>query len=144
MMKARKREYMVRIVRASLVTALVFVAPHNLWAQASETSVLDGSEITFYHRDGLTQEEIITLRLVMTNRQLLEILVPGGEGYSALAVSPDDGFIRDGKPVSSASGRGGLPTAAAAAAAALQACEAAKAGKAACQVVLAVGPSGKR
>ena len=64
----------------------------------SETARLGNAEITLKLYDFLTPEELTTLRLVMTNQQALEIFLPSGQGgHAALAVSPDAGFIREGK-----------------------------------------------
>lgn len=105
-----------------------------------ETAVLGKSEVTLYLHDFLTAEEQATLRLVLSNEQALQIFVPDNKGFAAMAASPSDGFIRDGKPVASAVALAGLPDAATAEAEALKACAAAKTGAAACVIVLKVTP----
>lgn len=107
----------------------------------SETARLGNAEITLKLYDFLTPEELTTLRLVMTNQQALEIFLPSGQGgHAALAVSPDEGFIREGKPVASAVAMAGLPDAETARTEALKACEAARTGAAQCVVALTVTP----
>lgn len=105
-----------------------------------ETATLGKSEVTLHLHGFLTEEELAMLRLVMTNEQALAIFVPGKAGFAALAVSPDDGFVRNGQPVASAVALADLPDAATAEAEALKACGAAKKGKADCVVVLTVTP----
>lgn len=105
-----------------------------------ETAVLGKSQVTLYLHDFLTEEEMATLRLVLSNEQALQIFVPDNKGFAAMAASPADGFIRGGQPVPSAVALAGLPDAATAEAEALKACEAAKTGRAACVTVLKVTP----
>lgn len=110
-----------------------------------EEAALGGSRVTAYLHAFLTEEETAALRLVMTNEQALAIFVPqdgaGEGGHAALAVSPEDGFIREGKPVASAVALSGFADAPAAEAAALAACDAARKGAADCVVVLRVAPA---
>lgn len=108
---------------------------------APETATLGGSQITLHPQPFLTDEELATLRLVLVNEQALMIFVPKTGGFAALAVSPDDGFIRGGKPVPSATALAELPDAASAAAEAVKACDAARKGKAPCVLVLEVAPA---
>jgi hypothetical protein len=106
-----------------------------------ETATLGGSAITLQLHPFLTEEELATLRLVMSNEQALGLFVPENQGFAALAVSPEDGFIRVGAPMGSAVAVADLPDAAAAEVAALQGCEAAKQGSAACVIVLKIAPA---
>lgn len=113
-----------------------------------EEAELNGARITLHMQDFLTPEEQTTLRLVLTNEQALGLFVPGAldgsgvKGHAALAMSPDEGFIREGKPVASAIALAELPDAEAAAKAATEACDTAKAPSAApCVLVLEVAPS---
>jgi hypothetical protein len=110
-----------------------------------ETAKLGKSGVTLHVHPFLTDEELATLRLVMTNKDALAVFVPGKPGsYAALAMSPDEGFIRDGQPVASAMALADFPDAATAAAEAAAACDAARKAKskAPCVVVLEVGPAG--
>lgn len=106
-----------------------------------EKAELGSSEVTLYLHDFLTEEEVTTLRLVLTNTEALAIFVPAGkDGFAALAVSPEDGLIRDGKPVPSATALAGFDHPDTAETEAKKACDAARKGSAPCVLVLAVGP----
>jgi hypothetical protein len=107
----------------------------------TERAVLGASAITLHQHAFLTEDEVATLRFVMTNEQALALFVPRKGGFAALAVSPDDGFVRNGQPVKSAVAVGDLPDAAAARASATQACEAAKTGPSPCVIVLEIAPA---
>lgn len=111
-------------------------------APKAETAALGGAQVSIYPWEFLTEEELTTLRLVLVNEDALAIFVPadGKGGFAALAVSPDDGFIREGALAKSATALAGLESADAAKAAALEACNAAKKGEAACEIVLDVSP----
>jgi hypothetical protein len=109
---------------------------------AVETGTIEGAKVTIHTWAFLTEEELAALRLVLVNKDALALFVPadGKGGYAALAVSPDDGFIRDGALAPSASAIAGLATVEEAATAALEACDAARKGKEKCAVVLEVAP----
>lgn len=107
-----------------------------------EVTGLDGYSVTLHLHDFLTEQELGVLRLVGSNTMMLQAFLTGTSGYGALALSPDDGYIRDGLPAASASARMGLADAQAAAAAALEACNAARSGTAECVLVLEVAPAG--
>jgi hypothetical protein len=73
-----------------------------------KTAELDGHMVSFHLWPFLTEEETGTLDLVLVNQAALELFVPpGASGHAAMAVSPDDGFIRDGALVASATAIGG-------------------------------------
>ncbi|MCB6177182.1 hypothetical protein LHP98_03435 [Rhodobacter sp. Har01] len=108
---------------------------------ATESARLGTSRVTLHVHPFLTGQELTALRLVMTNEEALKAFVPVAGSYAAMAVSPDDGFIRNGAPVASAVAMAGLPDAAGAASAALAACDAARKAAAACVVVLEVAPT---
>lgn len=101
---------------------------------------LDGVEVRVVTQPFLTEEELMTLRLVGQSRDALSLFVTDAAGYSALAVAPDEGFVRAGMPVGSAMALSGLVSAGAARDAALAACNEARAGGAACVIVLEVAP----
>jgi hypothetical protein len=107
-----------------------------------ETAKLGGSTIALHVQPFLSAEELAMLRLVMSNEQALALFVPSSAGHAALAVSPDDGFVRNGQPVASARALADLPDAKAAAKAALEACDAARTGSTACVIVLEIAPAG--
>ncbi|WP_146036492.1 hypothetical protein [Pseudotabrizicola formosa] len=106
-----------------------------------EAGVNAGSAVNLHLHPFLTAEELATLRLVATNEQALALFVTSRAGHAALAVSPQDGFVRNGAPVPSAVALGDLPDAAAARAAALAACDQARVGQEPCVVVLEVSPA---
>jgi hypothetical protein len=106
-----------------------------------ETGRQGANMVTLHVHPFLNEQELTTLRLVLTNPDALSIFVPERRGHAALAMAPDEGFIRDGAPVRSAIAIGALPDAATAAADALKACDAARKGGKPCVVVLEVGPA---
>ena len=73
---------------------------------------------------GLTEEELATLRVVGSSEEALKLFVVSDKGHAAIAVSPEDGFIRDGAPVASAIAVADLPDAETAKADALAAAKA--------------------
>ena len=108
-----------------------------------ETNVLDGAKITLHTYPFLDATELATLRLVLTNSQALSLFLPDHKGFAAIAVAPDEGFIRNGAPVASAVALGGMSDPKTASAQALAACDARrKASGQACVVVLELGPAG--
>jgi hypothetical protein len=109
-------------------------------APVPETAALGAASVTLHPHAFLTAEELATLRLVLTNEQALGLFVPEGGGFAALAVSPDDGFIRGGQPVASATALSALPDAETARTRAIEACEAARAGAQPCLIVLEIAP----
>lgn len=132
----------MKLVKSVLAGLLAFGIPAGTMAQHSgaERYQLDGAEVTVLPHGFLSEEELLTLRLVGQNRDALMVFLPEGGGHAALAVAPDEGFVRAGMPVDSASAISGLPDIATAREAALDACNAARNGGAACQVVLEVAP----
>jgi hypothetical protein len=130
----------VMIRKAAVLWALMAVAA-GAETVPVERAVLGASSVALHVHPFLTEDEITTLRFVLTNEQALALFVPRKGGFAALAVSPDDGFIREGAPVKSAVAVGDLPDAGAAGAAALKACEATKKGAAACVIVLEIAPA---
>ncbi|PTE13788.1 hypothetical protein [Pseudogemmobacter blasticus] len=133
-------------MRHGMMAAVLVAVAGAAFAQApvpTETARLGKAQVTLHVQPFLTAQELATLRLVMTNESALEVFVPSKGGFAAMAVSPDEGFIREGVPVPSASALAGFADPAAAVAAALQACDGARKGKAPCVLVLEVGPAGK-
>lgn len=129
---------MKRIAAFTLATLIAGAA--HAQEVPNETAELAGSQVTLHLHPFLTEEELATLRLVQSNKDALAVFVPGKAGFAALAVSPDDGFLREGALVPSAVALAELPDAETAAAEAVKACDAAKKGKAPCVVVLDVAP----
>jgi hypothetical protein len=106
-----------------------------------EVTTLGTSQVTLHLHGFLAEDELTVLRLVAKDTNALALFVPEGEGFAAMAASPDDGFIRDGAPVASAVALSGLADADTAKADALAACEAARKGEAGCVLVLEVAPA---
>ena len=107
-----------------------------------EVSTLDGAQVTLHVYPFLKDGDLQILRQVATNSQALAVFVPGDKAhFSALALAPSDGFLKDGAPADTAIALSDYPDAAAAAKAVTEACDAkrGKAGKA-CVVVLELGP----
>ncbi|GLS87667.1 hypothetical protein GCM10010873_26410 [Cypionkella aquatica] len=110
-------------------------------AVKTEVAQLGGSSITLHLQPFLTETELATLRVVMTNTDALGLFVPdASKGFAALAVSPDDGFLPEGAPAASAQALGGLVDAETAAKDALAACDKLRKGEAACVLVLEIAP----
>ena len=105
-----------------------------------EEAVLGDATVRLYLHPFLTPDELTTLRLVMTNEQALALFVPNADGFAALAAAPDEGFVKDGKPVASAIALSDLPGAETASTEALKACNAARTTATECVVLLQVGP----
>jgi hypothetical protein len=107
-----------------------------------ETADLGASRITLHVQPFLTEADLATLRLVMTNKDALKLFVTSDKGYAALAVSPEDGFMKDGALVASVVALADLADAETAAKEVIAACDKAKVGKEPCVLVLEVGPKG--
>ena len=106
----------------------------------SERYQLDGVEVTVVAHPFLTEDEIMTLRLVGQNRDALALFVPEGPGYAALAIAPDEGFARNGVPADSAIAISGLQDIETARISALEACDAARETAQDCVIALEVAP----
>ncbi|MDO8985329.1 hypothetical protein [Cypionkella sp.] len=134
---------MMKYIGAGVAMALGLATVAAAEADKTETGELGASSITLHLQPFLTEAELATLRVVMTNPDALAIFVPdSSKGFAALAVSPDDGFLPEGAPAASAQAIGGLPDAAAAAKDALAACDKLRKGEAACVLVLEIAPKG--
>ena len=130
------------IVKSALAGFLALAIPAGAMAQQAQAEQyqLEGAAVTILPHGFLSEEELQTLRLVGQNSDALMVFLPEAGGHAALAVAPDEGFVREGMPVDSASAISGLPDIETARAAALDACNAARSGGAACQVGLEVAP----
>ncbi|WP_054009055.1 hypothetical protein [Cypionkella psychrotolerans] len=134
---------MMKYLGVGVALALGLATAGAAEAVKTETGVLGSSSITLHLQPFLTEAEVSTLRVVMTNPDALAIFVPdSSKGFAALAVSPDDGFLPAGAPAASAQAIGGLPDAASAAKDALAACDKLRKGEAACVLVLEIAPKG--
>lgn len=129
-------------MRAALLSFVLLGAALPLSAEvAPEVSTLGTSKVTLYPQPFLDADELAMLRLVASNPDALALFVPGGSGYAALALSPEDGFLTEGAPAASAVAIADLPDAAQATAAALEGCDAKRIGKSPCVIVLEVAPA---
>lgn len=108
---------------------------------ATEVSTLGASTVTLHLHSFLTEEELATLRVIGTNEQALKLFVVSDKGHAAIAVAPEEGFIREGAPVASAIAVADLPDAETAKADALAACDAARKSETPCVILLQVSPA---
>lgn len=129
------------VLSAAVILGLAGAAVAQAQSVPVETGANGGSMVTVHLHPFLTEEEVATLRVVASNEQALALFVTSQTGHAALAMSPDEGFVRNGTPVESAVAMGDMPDAEAARAAALQGCDAARKGASPCVVVLEVAPS---
>lgn len=118
----------MRIAALAVAGMLVagFAAAQEAAEVPVETAELGDNVVTIHLHPFLTEEEISLLRLVATNADALALFVPEPGGHAAMAVSPDEGFVRDGAPVASAIAVGQLADSAAARASATEQCNAAR------------------
>ena len=125
-----------------MALGLALVASGSAQAQdvPVEVSTLAGQEVTLHLYPFLTESDLLTLRLVATNKQALQLFITT-KGYSAIAVAPDEGFAPGGAPAPSAMAIGDFSDAAAAAVAATKGCDDKRKGGEPCVVVLEVGPA---
>jgi hypothetical protein len=120
-------------------TALAVAAP--VMAETRTEAFTQGSTaITVHLHPFLTEEETTILRIVGESPDALAVFMPSGSGFGALALAPEDGFIRDGLPVDSAAAVAELPDLAQARDAALAQCNSLRSGGAGCVVVLEIEP----
>ncbi len=126
---------------AALVIAslLALSAPANAQA-ATEIAALGDYTVTLHLHAFLSPQDLEILRLIAADQQYLAMFVPQAAGFSALAASPEEGFVKDAAPVPSAVALGGLPDAATAAADSIAACQKIAASKTPCVVILEVAP----
>jgi hypothetical protein len=129
------------VVAAGVVAALTTAGVVAQEAPAVETALNGSVSVSLHLHPFLTDEELATLRLVLTNDQALDLFLPKRTGFATLAMSPEDGFVRDGGLVPSAQALADLPDANAARTAATSACDALRKGASPCVVVLDIAPS---
>jgi len=134
--------------KAILAAAMMLLATAAIAQDAAPTETVPASivpteagengtsTVTLHLHPFLTPEELAVLRLVLTNDEALGLFVPERTGFAALAVSPEDGFVREAVVVPSAQALGEMPDADLARTAALAACDALRKGTSPCVVVL--------
>lgn len=126
------------------VAALVgLVSASAVWAQGApvETTVLGGSKIALHLHGFLTPEDLATLRFVASNPDGLGLFIQNGARFAAIALAPEEGFLRGGQPVASATAMSDLPDLATARQAAITRCNEMRQTKAACVIALEVSPA---
>lgn len=106
----------------------------------AEVFDLDRSRIIVYPHEFLDDSELAILRSVGQDRNVLAFFMGSQAGHGAIAVAPDQGFIRDGMPAPGATALAQLPDPATARHAALDLCAAERDNDAPCVVVLEVIP----
>lgn len=131
---------MIKSVSLAGMLALGLVGFAGAQEVRGVTHTLGAQQVTVYDHAFLSAEEKATLQLVAGNEQALALFVTKPGRYAAMAVSPDDGFIRGGQPVTSAVALSDLEDQAQARKAVLEACNKAKAGRKDCLLVLEVAP----
>ena len=109
-------------------------------AEQAERYEVQGSEVTLFLHPFLSEEETMTLRIIGQSPDALSVFLPEGGQFAALAVAPEEGFIRDGMPVESAVAIGNLPDMDDARSAALDGCNEARSSEVACEIVLEISP----
>lgn len=131
----------IALLTLSLIAPMTLASPgHAQDAVPVETAELDGSLVTLHLQPFLTEEELATLRVIMTSKEAKAMFLPGEKGFAAIAVSPEEGFIRDGVPPASATALADFPDADTARVETAKICDAAKKAKTACVVVLEIAP----
>jgi len=132
----------MRLKTIGLAAGLMLASTGLVSAQdmQAENYQLDGVQITVIPHPFLAEDELMTLRLVGQNSDALELFVPEGSGYAALAIAPEEGFVRNGVPVDSAIAISGLQDIATARSSALEACDAARQTAQECVIALEVAP----
>lgn len=124
-----------------LLAAAGLLSPVTALADAPvETFVQGGTTITLHLHPFLNDEEVTILRVVGENPDALSVFVGAAGGFGAMAIAPEEGFVRDGIPVDSAAAVAALPDLDQARAAALTQCNAARQGGSGCVVVLEIAP----
>lgn len=134
-------KHIMKIARAAIAGAALMSLGAPLSAQiATEVSTLGEYTITLHLHPFLNAQDLEILRMIATSSEALALFVPDAAGFSAMAASPDDGFIADGVPTASVVALGGLPDAATAAANATAGCKAASSAASDCVVILEIAP----
>jgi len=129
-----------RLALSACLALLLANATPATAGTGTEQFEMEGARIILHLHDFLTSEELDTLRIVGTVPQALMLFMGSAEGHAAIAVAPDEGFIRDGAPVESAAALAELPDARAAATAAREQCDRQRTTVQPCVVVLEIAP----
>jgi len=127
----------------------VILAALGFWAALSpanadvprEATNLGQFSVTLHVHPFLTEADLGILRMIAASPDALALFMPDTAGYSAMAASPDDGFLQSDQPAASVSALGGLPDAATAAQNAMAACQKASKSTKSCVLLLEVAPN---
>lgn len=123
------------------LAVLGLVGPVSAQDVPVEVKTLGKQQITLHLHDFLTEEERATLQVVASNEEALALFVTRPGRHAAIAVSPREGFIRNGQPVASAVALSDLRDAETARKDAIADCGAAKKSGPDCVIVLEVAPA---
>ncbi len=126
---------------AGVLCAAVGLHVSSAAASERETFAIGGNTVTVHAYDFLTAQELDTLRLVGTDPEALALFMGDGPGHGAIAIAPEQGFIRDGMPAPGVAALAQLPHPQAARNAAIAMCEQERSGGPACVVVLELAPN---
>jgi hypothetical protein len=130
---------MTRLLAAFV--ALTLATPALSQSVPTEVSRLGGQQVTLHLHPFLTADELAMLRVVASNDQALAVFITTPGRHAAMALAPDEGFVRGGQPVTSAFAISDLQTPEDARTGALEGCERARRAGPACVVVLEVAPA---
>lgn len=106
-----------------------------------ETTVLGASKVALHLHGFLTAEDLATLRFVASNPDGLGLFIQNGARFAAIALAPEEGFLRGGQPVPSATAISDLPDSQTAREAAVARCNEMRQTKTPCVVTLEVSPA---
>jgi hypothetical protein len=107
---------------------------------ATETMTLGDFSITLHLQPFLTEDDLGILRMIATSADALALFVPDAKGFSAMAASPDEGFVTGGMPAASVMAMGGLADAPTAARDAIAGCQKAAQTPTPCALLLEIAP----
>lgn len=107
---------------------------------AQEVTTLGTHIITITLHPFLSDEDLTVLRFIASAPEALALFITSNDGHAAIAVSPDEGFVKDGAPTAGVGALGGLPDAETAARDAVAACQKSATTPTPCQVILQISP----
>lgn len=131
----------MRLALAALISLSLTGLPLAAGAQSpvrTEALSAGAFSVTLHLHPFLQGQELEVLRQLGASEEAMLAFIGPADSYGAIAVSPRQGFFRDGAPVPSALPISQLPDAETARRAAIDACSNAAGGR--CVVVLEAGP----
>jgi len=120
---AIKMQYKQAWAKGAVLAAVSFwgvAAPAQV---AREVTNLDQFSVTLHVQPFLSESDLEILRMIATSPEALALFMPDTAGFSAMAASPEDGFLQADQPAASVTALGGLPDAATAASDAIAGCQ---------------------